>query len=263
MQSLYLSIDRYITASKDPTDKIDLALGKSGLLIGFAILQKDIRAIKNFDGNILVPAANRIMNELWISLDQYAAIDEKNEIDYFGIAHGWAGILYATLSWCLTSGQPLPEQFLRRVGQLHSSMLENEFMSWWPLTVDDARPWTGWCNGSAGHTFLWTLLYRYFKEEKYLDIAKSTAQHLLQDTRAKIYNLCCGMSGHAYALLCLYNLTQEKKYIGHVMNLKNRILDNLSFPSERINSLYKSMPGAAVFLCELERPELARMPLFE
>lgn len=261
--SLYDSLDQYLKTSKEPSDKIDVALGKAGLLAGFAILYKDMKALKLFDFNPIILSANRMMNELWNVLDPYAGIHEKNEVDYFGIAHGWAGILYATLYWCSVSGQNLPPQFMNRVEQMHDSMLENKSMTWWPVTAAETRPWTGWCNGSAGHVFLWSLLYRHFKDEKYLDIAERTAQHVLQDTRGKIYNLCCGVAGHAYALLCLYNLTGEKEYLEHTMDLKQRILDNLSFPSERINSLYKSMPGAAVLFCELERPELAKMPLFE
>jgi serine/threonine protein kinase len=261
--SLYHSLDQYLKTSKEPTDKIDVALGKAGLLVGFAILYKDMKALRQFDFNPIIQSANKIMNELWDILDQYPGVTQKNKVDYFGIAHGWAGLLYATLYWCSVSGQDLPKQFMNRVEEMQDGLIENKSMIYWPVTITETRPWTGWCNGSAGHIFLWSLLYRYFKEQKYLDIAERTAQHVLQDARSKIYNLCCGTAGHAYALVSLYNLTGEKKWLEHAMNVKQRILDNLSFPSERINSLYKSMPGAAVLFCELERPELARMPLFE
>ncbi len=261
--SIYHSVNQYVSESKKKCGKLDVTLGQAGLLGGFAILYKDLKALKQFDLNPIILSANRIMNDLWSTLDQYPGLAKKNEVNYFGIAHGWAGILYATLYWCSVAGQDLPEQFMNRVEQIYNCRIENKSVIYWPVTTTEVRPWTGWCNGSAGHIFLWSLLYRHFKEEKYLNIAERTMQHVLQDARSKIYNLCCGTSGQAYSLLCLYNLTGEKKYLEHSMSLKQRILDNLSYPSERINSLYKSMPGAAVLFCELERPELARMPLFE
>lgn len=261
--SLHHSLNQYIQAVKEPCEFIDIALGKAGLLMGFAILYKDLTAIRNFDFKEIVLSANTIVNELWNELDQYPDIKMANKVDYFGMAHGWAGLLYATLYWCSATGQALPKLFMDRVEQLQRCGIENNTMISWPVTVTETRPWMGWCNGSAGHIFLWSLLYRHFKDEKYLDIADRAAQHMLHDTDTGIYNLCCGMAGQAYALLSLYNVTGEKKYLQNTIELKQRILNTISIPSDRVNSLYKSIPGAAVLFCELEKPSLARMPLFE
>lgn len=261
--SLHHSLNQYVDAVKQPCEFIDIALGKAGLLTGFAILYNDLRSIRNFDFVQILSSANAIMNELWNDLDQYPDVRMPNKVDYFGIAHGWAGLLYATLYWCSAAGQALPKQFMNRVEQLQHCTIQNKTMISWPVTVIETRPWMGWCNGSAGHIFLWSLLYKHFKDERYLAIADRTAQHMLHDTDAGIYNLCCGMAGQAYALLSLYKVTGEKKYLQNTVDLKQRILNTISIPSDRINSLYKSLPGAAVLLCELERPALARMPLFE
>jgi eukaryotic-like serine/threonine-protein kinase len=261
--SLYRSMDQFILSAKEPCDKIDLACGKAGLLVGFAILFKDMSSIRNFDAKSIIISANTIMDELWKNIDQFPQVKKATEVDYLGIAHGWSGLLYATLYWCSVSGQILPKHFMDRVEQLENCFIEKNAMIYWPIKNDDPQTWPGWCNGNSGQVFFWSLLYKYSMDEKYLDIAERTARYIIQDKSSRNYNLCCGMAGQAYALLNLHNLTGEKIYIEHALGLKQGILEIIASPSERINSLYKSTPGAGVLFCELERSALARMPLFE
>jgi hypothetical protein len=121
----------------------------------------------------------------------------------------------------------------------------------------------GWCNGSAGHVFLWSLLSGKFKEEKYLSIARRSANHIICDTKNNLMNLCCGFGGEAYALLHLFNLTKEKEYLYESYKIRPKIMDQISLPVLRNNSLYQGEIGLALLFCEMEKPEMARMPLFE
>ena len=96
------------------------------------------------------------------------------------------------------------------------------------LSVSDKNSWPGWCNGTAGHIFLWTLLYKYFKDEKFLAIAEQLANHLFLEIPANINNLCCGTAGYSYAMLRLYNVTGEKHYLNESQRLKQLIMKNIS-----------------------------------
>ncbi len=49
-----------------------------------------------------------VLRTLWESIDAHPPIGEDGPVRYLGIAHGWAGFLYATLQWCDSSGIDLP-----------------------------------------------------------------------------------------------------------------------------------------------------------
>ena len=201
--------------------------------------------------------------QLWELLDNYPAINEKNEINYLGIAHGWAGILYATLLWCDQSTQKLPGNFMNRLEELQRCMIQKDNLMKWPLSMSDKSSWTGWCNGSAGHVFLWSLLYKYFKDEKYSSIAVQTAEYVIQNSLNSINNLCCGLAGEAYSLANLYHITLEKRYIQEAQKISQKILSQISLPALRNNSLYKGDLGLAVLFSEMGNPAMLQMPLFE
>jgi eukaryotic-like serine/threonine-protein kinase len=200
---------------------------------------------------------------LWKRLDECPDLNQHNVVDYFGIAHGWAGLLYATLLWSDTSKRNLPVNFMKRVEELQHSAILNDDSLRWTVSGSDKSFLTGWCNGSAGHIFLWSLLYQHFKVEKYLRIAMQAANHIILHAENNISNLCCGYAGEAYSFLNLYYLTKEKKYLDEAKKCEQKIMNQISLPPLRSNSLYKGDIGLAVLLSETGKPEFAQMPLFE
>jgi serine/threonine-protein kinase len=152
---------------------------------------------------------------------------------------------------------------MKRVEELEKFFPLNGQSAKWPLSISDNSFWTGWCNGSAGHIFLWSLLYKSFNEEKYLSIAIRTANTLRTDTDNRINNLCCGMAGEAYAFLNLYRLSKEKQWLVTAQQIARKIMSQISLPALRSNSLYKGDPGLALLFCEIEVPERSQMPMFE
>ena len=131
-------------------------------------------------------------------------------IPYRGIAHGWAGILYVTLKWCITSKNSLPQKFFTRVEQLVDEGIKRNGYTFWHLTANEKVGWPGWCHGSAGFAFLWSLLFKFTNDEFFLDLAEKTARHfLLTDNQNNNASLCCGMTGQAYALLNLFKITEN------------------------------------------------------
>ncbi|WP_026629077.1 protein kinase domain-containing protein [Dyadobacter alkalitolerans] len=262
--SYYNAVHNFLVHASQPCENLDLTLGKSAALIGGSLILENMPSYDRFTKNDLLAFGKNTMEEIWSTIDAYSAVGEKNLINYRGIAHGWAGILYATLKWCKTSGQHLPVRFFERVEQLVSlGIAENGHLRW-EISNTEPVSWTGWCHGSAGYTFLWTALFHFTSDEHYLDLATKTANHFLNAAEPGMNgSLCCGRSGECYALLSVYNATKNNFYLTEAKRIAKQMLPHIYSGQMRNHSLYKGNIGAAVLFEELERPEFARMPLFE
>lgn len=129
----------------------------------------------------------------------------------------------------------------------------------------------GWCNGSAGFVYLWTLAHRTLRRAEYGILAEE-AGFDTWESEGQIGSLCCGYAGQAYALLNLYKHTGDKAWLHRAQALAQRGARSiLQMPGgsayqelmTRTESLYKGELGVAVLAAELERPEFAAMPFFE
>ena len=145
----------------------------------------------------------------------------------------------------------------------------------WPWT--DFRPgaaqggglyMAGWCNGSAGYVFLWTLAHRAHRARGdrggggWLELAERAAWDVWE-AREGPANLCCGSAGGAYALLDLHRATGDGAWLGRAHKLARCAARRVDQLQEFPDSLYKGELGLALLACELERPEEARLPVFE
>jgi serine/threonine-protein kinase len=131
----------------------------------------------------------------------------------------------------------------------------------------------GWCNGSAGFVYLWTLAYQIFHDTDFLTLAEKTAWNVWEEPDS-VGNLCCGLAGRAYALLNLYKYASEKNWLYRAQGLANKAASSMrmldlngdslykSF-GIRPDSLYKGNVGIAVLAADLEHPESACMPFFD
>ncbi|SKB77545.1 protein kinase domain-containing protein [Dyadobacter psychrophilus] len=262
--SYYNAVRNFLMHASHPCENLDLTLGKSAALIGGSLILESMPSYDKFVKNDLLAFGKGVMEEIWSMVDTYAAISEKNPINYRGIAHGWAGILYATLKWCKVSGQNLPVNFFERVEQLIKLGIEEDGILRWEISNTEPASWTGWCHGSAGYTFLWTSLFHFTSDEHYLDLAKKSVGHFLNAATAGMNgSLCCGRSGECYALLSVYNATKDDFYLTAAKRIAKQMLPHIYSGQMKNHSLYKGNIGAAVLFEELNRPEFARMPLFE
>ncbi|SDE88994.1 serine/threonine protein kinase [Dyadobacter soli] len=260
----YNAVRNFLMHASQSCDNLDLTLGKSAALIGSSLLLENMPSHDKFLPKDLTAFGKGIMEEIWSIMDSYAAIGEMNPINYRGIAHGWAGILYATLKWCKASGQHLPARFFDRVEQLVALGIEENGVMRWEISNTEPVSWTGWCHGSAGYTFLWTALFHFTSDECYLELAQKTAAYFLNAAQPGMNgSLCCGRSGECYALLSVYNASKNDFYLTEAKRIAKQMLPHVYSGQMRNHSLYKGNIGAAVLFEELDRPEFARMPLFE
>ncbi|HEY6252690.1 MAG TPA: lanthionine synthetase LanC family protein [Candidatus Angelobacter sp.] len=271
--------EAFIEASNRPCDKLDVTLGRAGTLLGCSFLLSTAKSA----GNSETPVVERLrslggqaVQQLWQQIDGFAPIRESKELSNLGAAHGWAGLLYATLCWSAVSKDPLPGNVAERLSQLGKcAEPAGRGLRWqWDRTrgINESGGYMpGWCNGSTGYVFLWTLAHKMLNDANYLSWAEGAAWNAAE-APSPIGNLCCGMAGQAYALLNLYRHTGETAWLERAREAAHHAVVVTNEASKRPDykwfalrpeSLYKGELGIVLLHADLERPEQACMPLFE
>ncbi len=258
------AVAKFLDAARRPVAGLDVTLGQCSTLLGAAILLDALSGTEDPGVNPLHSFGDTALGELWRALDAKPTVTAA-DIQYPGIAHGWAGFIYATLQWCRVTGSPIPSGVDRRLAELGALAFPSGRGLEWPWVLrsqGDPPTMTGWCNGSCGYVFLWTLAHFMLGIPHHLDLAVSAAWNSWEspDTGA---TLCCGLAGRAYALLNLYRHTRETVWLDRARDLGLRAAKDRMVPSEYPHSLYKGGLGVAVLGADLEQPEKAVMPFFE
>jgi serine/threonine-protein kinase len=260
-------IEEFIRAADGSCDNLDLTLGRSGIVLVCALLLEASAKQNLKTAERLREFGDRTLAGLWQELNTNLRMDEAKQFSFLGIAHGWAGALYATLRWCRVTGRNLPEQLGTRLDELAGrARFQGDSARWKrPATPGVGEPgeyWAGWCAGSAGYIHLWTLADSMLGNGRYAAVAHAAALAAWEDETAP-GDLCCGLAGRAYGLLNIYKHTGEIEWLVRARQLAERAVIAIQQYSLRINSLYKGEIGVALLIADLERPELAAMPFFE
>lgn len=263
VQALDQAIGRYITAvAEADTSGLDLTLGASSALLGAALLygMRPAPALR--------PVGDRLVASIWDKLGREPPINQGQAVGYLGIAHGWAGYIYSALLWAQATATPPAPPVLERLAEL-TSLAEGHASDFrvplvvpgHPLGRGIVRSMDGWCHGQAGHVFLHLLAGRILGAPDHIATASRLGEAAFAG-REDFGNLCCGLAGRAYAMLALHRATGDGKWLARAKRLAAHSTRG-SVCDRWPNSLYKGRVGLAVVAAELERPELAAMPLFE
>jgi eukaryotic-like serine/threonine-protein kinase len=265
------SVHAFVDASSHPCANPDLTLGRSGLLVAAALIV-DAFSRSEVDTSRVVAFGDQTASGIWSELDCLGPIQEAVEVQYSGMAHGWAGFLFSALRWSSSSGSPVLTGIRRRLSELAECAESVGQSARWRAWIHDGHRPTkhsyqpGWCNGSAGFVQLWTLAHEVLGDDAFLSLAERAALHCWE-TRNQIANLCCGLAGEAYALLHLFRRTGDRAWLLRADDLASRAVvgcrDHNSWRDSRYaESLYKGDLGVALLTAELSRPESACMPFF-
>jgi serine/threonine-protein kinase len=244
------AIDAFLFASRRPRANLDLTLGRSGSLLAAAMLLPIAG-----EREPLHAFGRETMQAIWSELRDRPSLDGS-----LGMAHGWSGYLYATLRWCAASGDPLPFDLIERLHALAALKIIDGRGAYWPTTMEGLT--STWCNGTAGHVFLFTLAHRLLGDEQWLRLAELAAWTTWDDERGTA-TLCCGTAGRAYALLNFYKHTGATEWSSRACQLANHAAATAAETSLRRHSLWRGELGVAVLVADLASPENARMPFFE
>ncbi len=261
----------YTRIVAQPWSNLDLALGQAGALVGCALLWEALPT----ERASLLPTGTALSDLLGRRLTELGRIGHDETIRYSGIAHGWAGLLYALMRWLDVTAMPVPDWLEARLDEL-ADLAEPQGRGWrWPRVlqrgggrVEPVDYWPSWCNGTGGMIFLWTLAHRWFDHPRYLRLAEGSAQNVL-DSGDQVAQICCGRPGGAYGLLNLYRYTAESRWLDAARSLCDAALRSHPIPAGEAvptfhYSLFKGALGAALLAAELDAgPDIACMPLFE
>lgn len=253
-------------ADTDPT------LGRTSVLIGSALLD---RAVQNIEGTSELSAdlsaalrthAGAILDSLWQEDALCGPIGDRAGVRYTGIAHGWAGILYATLVWSEVVGADPPAQTERRLSELASLCVPEGRGVAWPMRLGPTplQVMRGWCHGAAGQVHLWNAAHRVLGVADYQDLAVKAAWNAA-DSADGGASICCGEAGRVFALLSMYRHSGEAAWLHAAQRRAVQAARQVGLESAGglENSLYKGELGVALAIRELEQPTHALHPLFE
>jgi hypothetical protein len=258
------AVAAFVAASLAPCPSLDLTLGRSGSLLAAALL---------LDAAEEPPAALRALGEgllagLWEEIAALPPIPDCGGRPNLALAHGWAGFLYASLRWCRASGTPLPDALPARLDELAAEARpagRGVRWRWHAESGADVGTMAGWCNGSAGFVYLWTLAHRTLGDPRFGALAEGAAWNAWEDP-ARDPSLCCGLAGRAYALLTLHRHGGGAEWLERARDLAERAAQmaarNAARHPEPSHSLYKGEVGLAVLAADLADPAGAAFPFF-
>jgi serine/threonine-protein kinase len=272
--SMRESTELFIRSASRRPDNLDLTLGRSGLLLGSALLLEAMPQHPLVERAPLLTLGDRLLGEIWSEMEPQLPIGARGRFASLGIAHGWGGILYAAMRWQTARGAPplaTLELRLRQLAECAESFGRGLRWPWRDVAGSGERKDTymaGWCNGSAGFVHLWLLAASVFGDAAFVELARGAAWNVWEGDTMQALDLCCGLSGRSYALLALYRQTGEIEWLRRGRTLAAEAAEIESSGGEHgqpygLTSLYKGQLGTALLIAEIERPELARMPMFE
>jgi serine/threonine-protein kinase len=258
------ALKRYIESTGRGNDRIDLTLGRSGLLLGSALLLEALSSSVRCDVRPLAELCENLAEATLRDIDAQPPIGEDNATPYLGIAHGSAGQLFGLLRAQEALGRPPSNSVEHRLLELAKlSRDAGQGGLWWPRRLNTVVPdlASSWCSGAAGHLLLFLLAHRHFPRAGFLDVAERAARFVWSSHEGNA-SLCCGLAGRAYALLAFHRASSAPEWLTRARELCERAAAQ-GVARDVPYSLYKGNLGIALLAAELDRPELARFPMFE
>jgi serine/threonine-protein kinase len=253
-----------IDASIEP--RLELMSGRSGLLLASARLM-DFQPLHADDAAAKIRAfGNDVANGIIRNLEHRQWVLPNACVGNLGLAHGWAGVLYALLRWQEHSGTDLKRVLAPRLDQIATLARPRGRGIWWPMNTEDQRAddsfCASWCNGSAGYTHLWLTAFRASGDPNHLEFAKLSAWTSYEAPMTST-NMCCGTVGRAYSLLETFKVTGDEAWRERAVDLHARALQLRKDDGRAPLSLFKDRVSAELLEVELAAQDPLGMPMFE
>ncbi|MFD8480284.1 lanthionine synthetase LanC family protein [Kitasatospora sp. NPDC059673] len=258
------AVDEVVAGAHRPLDRIDLVSGEAGVLLACAQLLEALP-----DDPLLhcarLRAAGRQAAERLAERLRAAGVPGGSGLVSLGIAHGWAGALYAQLRWA-KAARVLPSATLPDHLDRLAALAERDGARLrWPDRAGRpaaAAPFgAGWCGGAAGQVHLFGLADTVFPSCGYREVALGAGAEAWHAPDAGS-SLCCGLTGRSYALLSLARLTGDRAWLDGAAELAHRAEPSADRPGTPAHSLYKGALGRALLELDLQHPDRSAHPLF-
>ncbi|GCE21155.1 lanthionine synthetase LanC family protein [Dictyobacter kobayashii] len=258
----HLAMHAFVAHSQRPCESADATLGIASLLIGCAELVEAFPIEWHSSLEMIRSRGAELADELFQMLAS-STIDTSTSMPSLGIAHGWAGILFALLRWSRATKAEPQSIIAEKLHELASLAEPHGGGLWWPVhnATRPPRFMDSWCNGTAGYALLFALAYDVLHEAYFAELVQHAAECAwVTDTR--LGSLCCGLAGIGYACLAAYRVTGSQRWLERARTVTRRAAVDTS-EHFFLDSLYKGAVGVAVLTEDLKHPLTAAMPLFE
>ena len=254
------------TGGGTEASELDLTLGRSATLLGAAILYGARPA------PVLRRLGDGLVESIWTALAVAPPIRDGGKHAYLGIAHGWAGYIYAALMWARTTATPPKPHVIERLRQLMEIGEGDGACLRVPLAAPDqgsarkSGAEHGWLVPWPGRACLPPAACR--SDLAPWRVRRSSPGRGRAAGRGSIHR----PGGRRESLLraCRPRLCGAgplSRDLGSQMARTRacpvRALGRGTYCDRWPNSLYKGRVGLALIAAEVERPDLAAMPLFE
>jgi serine/threonine-protein kinase len=245
----------------EPCEQHDMTLGYASLLLGAAEIVDACAGVPSLDLAPLRSVAQSV-SAATTALLQREQVTVSVDIPALGLAHGWAGLLFALLRWNRAMGT-VPDDIVTTrlrdlwlLGEPHAGGLR------WPVhnQTRGLGFMDGWCNGTAGHLMMNALALNVLNMPEAADLVDLCARHVWS-SRIRNGSLCCGLGGMSYALVTAYRVTGSRVWLDRARELARQAARDSNDALR--DSLYKGELGVALLLDELEDPLKASMPLVQ
>ena len=263
------SIEQFLEAAAQPGDELDVTFGAASALLGVCMLSELSQFVDPGLRSGLAALGVNLCDRIWGRISESRSRGLEAVFAYSGIAHGWAGVLYATLRWGQLRQGEIPvacHSLLEQLGDLAEPSASG--VRWRRKLLEQGRAWrwgdysASWCNGTAGQVFLWLIADRVLGPEVFKGLAEQAGLHAWKDAE-DVGNLCCGLVGRAYSMLALYRHTGEQAWLGRARQLADRAAHSRDVAEGSALGLFKGRLGLALLRSDLEQPQTARFPFFE
>jgi len=178
-----------------------------------------------------------------------------------GYGHGLIGEVDAILAW-----NPRPTATVAAVlDQLLAQAVVEDELAAWPAHVGDEPGgwiWPTWCNGMAGHVYLWCRAYEVFLDKRYFTAARLSAQTTAYLLPAHP-SVCCGLAGQALALHRYFRLTGDPAYRRHALARARRACAQAITLRKIGLSYFQGLAGIAHLAHMLHTERTPRLPLID
>ncbi len=259
-------VNQFAAAAAADEARAELVFGIAGPLLGCSLLLDATGSTLGDERKVLTALGDQLSKRVCDQLARQPNIREAIDLRTLGVAHGWAGILYAALQWAQVSKSTVPPDLQARLEQLAGLAQPVGRGLAWPVSTrsrpdqDGLRP--TWCNGAAGHLHLWLLAHELLGDPSYLSLAQGAAW-TIHEAPGSGADLCCGSAGRAYALLRYFRQDGGQIWLDRASHLADHAAQTIGKRHLRKNSLYRGEVGVCLLAAELCSPKDARMPLFE
>ena len=256
-------------ASQDLSANPDLTLGRAGTLLAYSSLIDLGGSVRLADLSFVNEAGESLATALAAELQSMAPIAEERKLRFLGIAHGWAGIVYALLRWReATGGDVTGDHLATRLDELAGCAQRSGDGLRWPRVRQDGRSEVKRLRAELVQRQRWirpSLAGRGARSWRRWATASWQSERRATPWARRRAGSTSAAGSPGVRMPCSPSTAEAATsiWLKKARSLALRALGPRMLGSPLALSLYKGALGTAVLAAELPRPATASMPLFE